>query len=111
MLWSIPVQGIYMKDGIVIEKFELLFDKKTTTLELEGFDMNDPSCWLKLNPKLTGFYRVHYCDDLFQNLFKNLSSKFLTSVDRMGLFDDQVAMVQTESGSTVRLLKMAKHFR
>ena len=28
----------------------------------------------------------------------------------MGLFDDQVAMVQTETGSTVRLLKMAKHF-
>ena len=28
----------------------------------------------------------------------------------MGLFDDQVAMVQSASGSTVRLLRMAKHF-
>ena len=43
---------------------------------------------------------------LFQPLFNNLSSAHLTSVDRMGLFDDQVAMVQTDSGSTVRLLKM-----
>ena len=42
---------------------------------------------------------------------RDFSSKFLTSVDRMGLFDDQVAMVQSDSGSTVRLLKMAKHFR
>ena len=61
-----------MKDGIAIEKFDLLFDKKSTILELDGFDLEDPSCWLKLNPKLTGFYRVHYSDDLFQNLFQNL---------------------------------------
>lgn len=110
MLWSIPVQGIYMKDGVALEHFEVLFDKKSTTIELDGVYLNDPSCWIKLNPKLTGFYRVHYSDDLFQNLFHNLSSAHLTSVDRMGLFDDQVAMVQTDSGSTVRLLKMAKHF-
>ena len=63
-----------MKDGIAIEKFDLLFDKKSTILELDGFDLEDPSCWLKLNPKLTGFYRVHYSDDLFQNLFQNLRS-------------------------------------
>ena len=63
-----------MKDGIAIEKFDLLFDKKSTILELDGFDLDDPSCWLKLNPKLTGFYRVHYSDDLFQNLFQNLRS-------------------------------------
>ena len=57
-----------------------------------------------------------FVDSLNQNSWKTchelvISSKFLTSVDRMGLFDDQVAMVQTDSGSTVRLLKMAKHFR
>jgi puromycin-sensitive aminopeptidase len=110
MIWSIPVQGIYMKGGLTLEKFDLLFDKKSTDIELEGVDLNDPDCWIKLNPRLTGFYRVHYSEDLFQNLFSNLSSPHLTSVDRMGLFDDQVAMVQTESGSTVRLLKMARHF-
>ena len=110
MVWSIPVQGLYMKNGQILEKFELLFDKKSTTVELEGYDLNDPNCWLKLNPKLTGFYRVQYSEDLFSSLFANLSSAHLTSIDRMGLFDDQVAMVQTETGSTVRLLKMAQHF-
>ena len=105
-VWSIPIQGIYMKDGLTIETFEILFDKKTTTIDLEGLDLSDPNCWLKLNPRLTGFYRVHYSEELFQPLFNNLSSAHLTSVDRMGLFDDQVAMVQTDSGSTVRLLKM-----
>ena len=109
-IWSIPIQLIYMRDGISIEKFELLMDKKMCSITLEGFDLSDPSCWLKLNPRLSGFYRVHYSEELFHNLFNNLSSSHLTSVDRMGLFDDQVAMVQTDSGSTVRLLKMAQHF-
>ena len=31
-----------MKDGIAIEKFDLLFDKKSTILELDGFDLDDP---------------------------------------------------------------------
>lgn len=110
MLWSIPVQGIYMKNGITLTHFEVLFDKKSIIIELEGIDLKDLNCFVKLNPRLTGFYRVHYSENLFDNLFHNLSSNHLTSVDRMGLFDDQVAMVQTDSGSTVRLLQMAQHF-
>ena len=33
-----------MKDGIAVEKFDLLFDKKRTILELDGFDLDDPTC-------------------------------------------------------------------
>lgn len=110
LIWSIPVQGMYMKDGVTLTKFSTLFDKSSMTIELEGLDMQDSDCWLKINPKLAGFYRVQYSEDLFQRLFSHLSSPHLTSVDRMGLFGDQVAMVQTEAGSTVRLLKMAQHF-
>lgn len=84
MLWSIPVQGIYMKNGISLEHFEVLFDKKSITIELEGIDLKDLNCFVKLNPRLTGFYRVHYSENLFHNLFHNLSSTHLTSVDRMG---------------------------
>ena len=35
-----------------------MFDKKSADISIEGFDVNDPACWLKINPKLTGFYRV-----------------------------------------------------
>ena len=41
-----------------------------------------------------------------------ICSKYLTSIDRMGLFDDQVAMVLCEeTGDTVRILRMAQTFR
>ena len=71
-VWSIPIQGIYMKDGYKLEKFDFLFDKESQEIELEGFVEDDPSSWLKLNPCLNGFYRVFYCDSLFRNLFANL---------------------------------------
>ena len=71
-IWSIPIQGIYMKDGFQLEKFEFLFDKDSQEIELEGFVEDDPASWLKLNPCLNGFYRVFYCDSLFRNLFANL---------------------------------------
>ena len=71
-VWSIPIQGIYMKDGYKLQKFEFLFDKDSHEIELEGFAEDDPSSWLKLNPCLNGFYRVFYCDSLFRNLFANL---------------------------------------
>ena len=103
------MQGMYMKNGFKLETFEFLLDKEEAELELEGLDLSDPSCWVKINPGLFGFYRVAYDAHLLRNLFGNLSSPYLTSVDRMGLFDDQVAMVLCqESGKTVRILELAK---
>ena len=83
-------QGVYMKNGFKLSYFELVLDKEEAQLELDGLDLSDPDCWVKINPGLTGFYRVSYDSDLLKNLFANLCHPCLTSVDRMGLFDDQV---------------------
>ncbi len=83
-VWSIPITGIYMRDGVAIKKFEVMLDKSSMVMELDGLNLDDPDCWLKINPRLTGFYRVRYSEDLFRNLFSNLSSSHLTSIDRMG---------------------------
>jgi len=79
-----------MKNGVELQHFSFLFDKKTAHINLEGFEINDPGSWVKINPKLTGFYRVHYCEQLINRLFENLESSNLTSIDRMGMLDDQV---------------------
>jgi hypothetical protein len=54
-----------------------MFDKKSATVSIEGFDVNDTSSWIKINPKLTGFYRVkilesipfYVADRLFRPLY------------------------------------------
>ncbi len=111
MIWSIPLKGVYMDMSSEMRKFEILFDRHTAEIELKNFDYHDPSCWVKLNPKLTGFYRVHYCEYLFEALLRHLTDGNLAGIDRMGLFDDQVAMVLSDGGSTDRILRMVELFR
>lgn len=119
-LWSIPVTGIYTRSGGQPEesarRFHVLLDSDSTEVTLEDFDpVADSRCWLRLNPGLRGgFYRVCYTDEvMFNNLVSNLDSPHLTSVDRVGLFDDQVAMVLCDEagGCTVRILEMARNLR
>ena len=110
-VWTIPIQGIYIKNAIHVEKFEYVLDKECGQVDLVGLDLSDSQSWVKINPGLVGFYRVLYCESSFKNLFQNLDNPHLTSVDRMGLFDDQVATVLCEeNGETVRILKLAKTF-
>ena len=45
-----------MKDGIAIEKFDLLFDKKSTILELDGFDLDNDVMKKCLNPLYASTY-------------------------------------------------------
>ena len=73
-----------------VRYFEHLFDRREAEIKLVNFDINDPICWVKLNPRLTGFYRVQYGEKLFRCLLRNLQCDKLTAIDRMGLFDDQV---------------------
>ncbi len=112
MIWNIPLKGIYTDRSGVHRQFEILFDKRSVEVELDSaFDAEDPACWLKLNPRLTGFYRVQYGERLFEALLRHLSDDRLAGIDRMGLFDDQVAMVLSEGGSTDRILRMVELFR
>ena len=54
----------------------------------------------------------HSLNKIFEVSIFFIFSPHLTSIDRMGLFDDQVAMVLCEeTGDTVRILRMAQTFR
>jgi len=110
MVWAIPVRGVYVDRGGRRRQFETLFDKRTTELELTDFDWREDTCFLKLNPRLTGFYRVQYGELLFCALLRHLGDDALTAIDRVGLFDDQVAMALSEGGSTERILRMVELF-
>ncbi len=61
-------------------------------VDLPGFDPAHPTCWLKLNPGVTGFFRVHYGEKLFEMLLNHIQDEALRAVDRMAIFDDQVQL-------------------
>ena len=111
MTWNIPVRGMYMTQSGKLSHFNVLLDSGRTRIDLPDMTLDKPQCWIKLNPKMVGFYRVQYCERLFERLLQNLSSEHMSAIDRISLFDDQFAMVLTQGSTTVRILQMVKLFR
>ena len=111
MIWNIPVRGIYMTQSGKLSHFDVLFDSELVRIDLPDMNMDHQHCWIKLNPKMIGFYRVQYCKQLFDCLLQNLSSEHVSAIDRISLFDDQFAMVLSQGSSTTRILQMVKLFR
>lgn len=112
-LWTIPVKGVYMKDGVELKKFDVYMDKPSMEISLDGMDLTNPKCWLKLNPNVSGFYRVHYGPKLFTAITENLANNAnLSAIDRISLFEDQVAMILSGGdSSSVRVLEMVEKFK
>jgi puromycin-sensitive aminopeptidase len=107
MVWNIPLRGIYMTKSGKLAHFDVLFDTPQTRVILADVSLEHPDCWLKLNPGMIGFYRVQYDEKLFERLLKNLNCDHLSAIDRISLFDDQIAMVlSSKTSTTVRLLQM-----
>ncbi len=48
--------------------------------------------WIKLNPSQSGFYRVLYSSELFNNLTQAVESGKIETVDRLGFLDDVFAL-------------------
>ena len=90
MIWNIPVRGIYMTQSGKLSHFDVLFDSERVRIDLPDMNVNNNHCWIKLNPKMIGFYRVQYCERLFDCLLQNLSSEHMSATDRMNLIGELV---------------------
>ncbi|XP_004925570.1 glutamyl aminopeptidase-like isoform X1 [Bombyx mori] len=69
------------------------------TVESVTLNLDDNIRWLKINNNQIGYYRVHYADEMWQNLILELNakSKELTISDRAHLLDDAFALAEAGS--------------
>ncbi|GMM32322.1 hypothetical protein DAMA08_050670 [Martiniozyma asiatica (nom. inval.)] len=74
---------------------------KNVTLSSEGF--------LKLNFDTTGFYRVVYDDEIFDNIVNNM--EMLTSKDKIGLIADSAAAAQAGLTKTSQFLHLVSKLK
>ena len=111
MIWNIPVRGIYMTMNGKLSHFDVLFDSESVRIDLPDMNLEHQQCWIKLNPKMVGFYRVQYSKRLFDCLLHNLNSEHISAIDRISLLDDQFALVLSHGSTTIRILHMVKLFR
>uniref|UniRef100_A0A914CYE7 Puromycin-sensitive aminopeptidase n=1 Tax=Acrobeloides nanus TaxID=290746 RepID=A0A914CYE7_9BILA len=88
-IWQIPINIITSSHQNEERKF--LFNKREQEFVLEGVK---PHEWVKLNSGTTGFYRVHYSQDMFQGILQAIENKELKMLDRFGVAEELFALVE-----------------
>lgn len=104
--WLVPIQVITGTNPAKVIDLDLL-DKKEGVFKVEGAGEN----WIKLNPGTIGLYRTAYPVEMSQKLRPAISDKSLSSVDRLGLQNDYLALCQAGKVKTVDLLKLLGAFK
>ena len=66
---------------------KVLMNERETTLQIDDMLNCD---WVKVNPDLTGFYRVSYSKELIMQLQSAMS--YLSAIDRLNLVNDLFAL-------------------
>lgn len=106
-LWVVPISVSTSKNPKEIAKTFLL-EKAAMEVTLDGVTEND---WIKINPGTVGYYRTSYSQPMLEQLLPAVTDNILPPLDRLGLFDDLFAMVQSGQASTVDVLQLVGSYR
>ncbi|WP_393971135.1 M1 family metallopeptidase [Oxyplasma meridianum] len=94
-IWPVPVTALG-KNG----KISILLDTASKEVDVDGF--------IKLNVDQTGFYRVNYSDNLFENIKSNLSK--ISKYDRFGIISDLFANTLSGNITLAKYLERVSGF-
>jgi aminopeptidase N len=102
-IWSVPLQ---LRGSVNGEHFQrkVLLDNDDDTIRLEG-----KLDWVVANAGGHGFYRTSYADDLFEDLFSNLTE--LDAIERYSLVSDTLAFVQNGQVPAANFLDLVGRFQ
>ena len=106
-LWMIPISVITSLSPNQSVS-DTLFSTRKGEVVLNNVGAND---WIKLNKDTVGTYRVQYSPEMLQQLLPAIESKSLPPLDRLGLQNDLVALVQAGRSPTTELLKLMDAYR
>ena len=101
-LWAMPIIIRYSQNGAVKEKRLVLHDENGT-VDLGACD------WVCANAGGVGFYRTSYAPPLLAALLANLEA--LTPAERMGLLEDQWALVMAAQSPINAFMETLSAFR
>ena len=107
MMWIIPISVITSQDPNKVALSTSMSDK-STELILPNISAND---WVKLNPKVMGFYRVDYSTEMLSNLKSAIASKAIGAVDRLQIINDLLALNLAGNIRTRVILSLLESYR
>jgi len=102
--WLVPISIISQNNP---KPVKVLLENRSEEVVLENVEPNE---WIKLNPGMKSFYRVHYSSELFEQFQPSIVDKSLTSIDRLNLQNDLFAQVLCGKVNSDRLLKLLESY-
>jgi hypothetical protein len=88
--WVIPVDLVFFLSNGNTQVHQVIFDNASLTVDLPKETMA-----YKLNAGFTGFYRVNYPEENWEELGKLIKVQELSAVDSLNLIDDFFAFVKS----------------
>jgi aminopeptidase N len=103
-VWPVPFQTV-IPGGKEGESLLITKPEQPLPMSYMGLD------WYKPNPGQTGFYRVHYNDQLLKPLQAPLAAGQINPTDRVGLVSDQFATTEAGLTSSAAALELLRTLR
>jgi len=104
--WHIPVT-ISSAQGETV-KVMMNAEEEQTVVKLSNVNASD---WIKLNPSVIGFYRVHYNQMDLDLLCEAVKTKALPPIDRLNVLDDLFSLIAAGKSKTVDGLRLLKSYK
>jgi len=104
--WQVPVS--ISSPGKEVIKVMMDREAEQTTVRLSNVAASD---WVKLNPSVVGFYRVHYSQSELDLLCEAVKTKALPPVDRLNVLDDLFSLISAGKANTADGLRLLKNYK
>jgi len=104
--WQVPVS--VASPGKEVVKVMMDREAQQTTVRLPNVA---PSDWVKLNPSVVGFYRVHYSQSELGLLCDAVKAKALPPVDRLNILDDLFSLISAGKAKTTDGLRLLQNYK
>ena len=105
MLWQVPVRVARQDEA---QPEATVMSESQTRMQLAGTAA--PDQWFKLNPLQTGFYRVNYASEDWQQLVTPIGSGQLPATDRLGVQNDAYALSRAGLLPITQFLSLAQAY-
>ena len=105
--WYVPLLATNQETPI---SKSFLMNRRKYTFTIPKKNLATKNIWTKINPDQTGFYRVNYSEDDWNNIRGAVENMLLTPVDRLGVQNDAYSLCKAGYMYAAGFLKLTKAY-
>lgn len=106
ILWCIPISVVTSRNPEEIIVSTLM---ETRTMGIPIDDLA-PTDWVKINPKVIGYYQVIYSSDMLKLLKPAIRNKQIPLVERLQILNDHSTLLRNDRVAAIDVLRLLSYY-